>query len=138
MAVWAVSTGTLPMPYISGAGASFLAVGDLQDVYADSRSESSLGFSGADRICAPAGTQGASVMVTLDFARPSLGLLIRVPDTNPVQESPVIRRIDCRLCVRQSRRCRSETSSPTIRERFHSTDASAAPWTSPVNHEFML
>ena len=44
MAVWAVSTGTLPMPYISGAGASFLAVGDLQDVYADSRSESSLGF----------------------------------------------------------------------------------------------
>ena len=69
---------------------------------------------------------------------PNLILLIRVPDTNPVQESPVIRRIDCRLCVRQSRRCRSETSSPTIRERFHSTDASAAPWTSPVNHEFML
>src|ERR1039457_6016304 len=64
-----------------------------------------------------------------------LFLLIRVLDTNPVQESPVIRRIDCRLCVRQIRRCRSETFSPTIRERFHCTNISAAPWTSPVNNE---
>jgi hypothetical protein len=71
----------------------------------------------------------------LDVARPSLVLLIRVLDTNPVQESPVIRRIDCRLCVRQIRRCRSETFSPTIRERFHCTNISAAPWTSPVNNE---
>src|ERR1039457_7336425 len=74
----------------------------------------------------------------LDVARPSLVLLIRVRDTNPVQEFPVIRRIDCRLCVRQIRRCRSETLSPPIREGLHATDASAAQWTSPVNHEFML
>src|ERR1019366_1368722 len=46
--------------------------------------------------------------------------------------------IDGRLCVRRIRRCRSETFSPTIRERFHRTNISAAPWTSPVNHEFML
>jgi len=63
---------------------------------------------------------------------------IRVPDTNAVQEFSVIRRIDCRLCFRQIRWCRSETISPTIRKRFHRTDASAAPWASPVNHEFML
>jgi hypothetical protein len=45
----------------------------------------------------------ASAMVALDFASPLFVLFIRVPDTNAVQESSVIRRIDCRLGVWQIR-----------------------------------
>src|ERR1019366_117821 len=151
MAVWAVSTGALPKAAYQPPGASFLATGDSAAVYLDCRSESSFGFLVLTGYALGPGHRNTPAFPNctsesnkerqwskLGFARPSLVLLIRVPDTNPVQESPVIRRIDGRLCVRRIRRCRSETFSPTIRERFHRTNISAAPWTSPVNHEFML
>ena len=67
-------------------------------------------------------------------------LLIRVPDMKPVQESSIIRRIHCQIAGRPRCSCSylSEALSPTIRERFHYTHVFVAPWTSPVNHEFMV
>src|SRR5271157_1007504 len=67
-------------------------------------------------------------------------LFIRVFDMDAAQEPSVIRRIHCQIGIRLRciYCCFSETLFPTIRERFHGTHVSAAPWTSPVNHEFMV
>lgn len=66
-------------------------------------------------------------------------LLIRIPDTDAVQEPSIVRRILCQIDIRPRHicGCLSEALSPTIRERFYGTHVSAAPWTSPVNHEVM-
>jgi hypothetical protein len=82
------------------------------------------------RCGSPAGVLGNCAQhqaLTLDFERTLVSfLLIRVPDTNAVQESSVIRHVDCRLFgVWQVRWYRTETLSPTIREGFHATDVSA-------------
>ena len=63
----------------------------------------------------------------------AVSLLIRAPDAEAVQESPIILRLPWRRGVRQIRRWPSATISPTIRQRLHNAHPAAAPWASPVN-----